>query len=225
MQDRWEKWMGSHCTFSKFRAEDEWREARRKHISASDAACVIGMGFKTNVELWEEKTRTAKFKEPSKQIQILMQKGKEAESHIRELFAIDHDIEEIYDGTLVLCESKVHPFMSCTLDAWFIDSDGSPCILEIKRSEQKKMFTNTEYPMKYRAQMIHQMMVTGIRKSILCPYIHWKDSEGDSHTSINSYLISMDDPLVERDANILFEKEKMFWENVQGRRRPARIII
>ena len=221
---KWQEYMGDSCIFCKLK-ENDWLERRRKHISASDAACVIGIGFKSNVELWEEKTGMPISQSHSPQIQKLMQKGTEAESHIRELYAIDHDIEEIYDGTLVLCESKSHPFMSCTLDAWFIDADGEACILEIKRSEHAKMFSREEYPLKYRAQILHQMMVTGIHKAVLCPYVYWTDSDGYGHSYMNEYRIDSSDDKVKYDMEILLEKEKEFWDYVERKERPPKIIL
>ena len=66
-------------------------EERKKGIGASDAACVLGRNpYKTNVELWEEKTGIRQSEDISDKPHVKY--GTEAEQYLRELFRLDSRI-------------------------------------------------------------------------------------------------------------------------------------
>ena len=66
----------------------EWLKARQKGIGGSDAASVLGISpWKTNVQLWEEKTGIKEPEDISEKEVVRF--GKESEAAIRQLFQLD----------------------------------------------------------------------------------------------------------------------------------------
>ena len=62
------------------KTHDEWLSARCAGIGGSDAACVLGMNkYKTNVQLWKEKTGITVPKDISDKPAVAY--GKNAEIH------------------------------------------------------------------------------------------------------------------------------------------------
>lgn len=220
-ESAWYESMPGAFSITRYENEKEWNKERLRHISASEAADVIGVGFSDNVSLWERKCgikEAAEFSEATKQ---LMQRGSDAEAHIRELFAIDNGIDNMHDGTLTLITSRANPFMTCTLDAWYGSKQGAT-ILEVKRSESSKTFGDG-LPMKYRAQLIHQMYVTGIKHAVLCAYIRTAYSRTND-ALVRTFRLEADDDDVMYDMEKLVEAEIVFWDNVKRKERPAKII-
>ena len=69
-------------------SREEWLQARRNHIGGSDASACVGMNpYKTNVELWEEKTGRRQSEDISGKDYVIY--GTRAEEHLRELFILD----------------------------------------------------------------------------------------------------------------------------------------
>ena len=66
----------------------DWLKARRKGIGGSDAASVLGISpWKSNVQLWEEKTGITEPEDISDKEAVCF--GKESEAAIRRLFELD----------------------------------------------------------------------------------------------------------------------------------------
>lgn len=64
--------------YSVFENEHEWLKAR-KIVGGSDAACIMGMNpYKSNIELWKEKT--GRIEPPDLSENKLVQYGKQAEA-------------------------------------------------------------------------------------------------------------------------------------------------
>ena len=73
----------------KYANESEWLSARRI-VGGSDAACVVNQNpFKSNLELWREKTGRKQPDDLSGN--ELVSYGKRAEAPLRELFALDYE--------------------------------------------------------------------------------------------------------------------------------------
>lgn len=208
-----------------FNTREDWLKTRKMYICGSDAASVIGIGFKTNIELFEDKTSSEiKDIEPNE----LMIKGSISEKYIRELYGIDHDCD-VYDGTGILLVNtrdivNGFPFMACTLDAICVDRNtGELSILEIKRSEYT--IYEDEMPLKYRAQVLHQMYVTGIYNSILkARCIYGRREDGTIKVIEKEYPLSMYDDSAKYDMKILKDKEEEFFNRINEKKRPARIL-
>lgn len=214
-------------------SEERWREERKKYLCASEAACVIGIGFKDNVQLWEQKTNPNYEPEPNTpSVESLMAKGTANEPLSKRQWEIDTG-HKVYDGTQVLCinqsilDKNGKPFLACTLDAVGCDTNTWQLYdIELKRSESMKMFSDpVNMPDKYRAQVLHQMLVTGLPRALLVARIVWVDTSGRRHVVERDYWLDADDPNVKYDMEKLLEVETKFWnENVLTGVRPSRIL-
>ena len=77
------------------KSRDEWLERRRSYIGGSDAAAVVGLNpYKTNVELWQEKTGQLQPKDISGEIYVKY--GHDAEAPLRELFKLDFPDYQVF---------------------------------------------------------------------------------------------------------------------------------
>lgn len=221
----------TNCELRTFSDRRKWLEERVSYLCASETASVIGCGFNDNVWLWKKKTGLTPAVDDISDPEVVrkMEAGSESESHIRELFAIDHDCT-VTDGTGILIINQEHkgkdgkPFMACTLDAVCEDVTRSPFILEIKRSESPKLFGDTP-PMKYRAQVIKQMIVTGIRRACLVARIVWRDRGGFVHVNEKEYWFNADDIGVSNDMEQLIKVETDFWNDYVLERKEPPLIL
>jgi hypothetical protein len=50
---------GTECDVLKCHSEQEWLERRRQYICGSEAADIIGCGFKSNIDVYKDKTGSA----------------------------------------------------------------------------------------------------------------------------------------------------------------------
>ena len=113
------------------KTHDEWLSARCAGIGGSDAACVLGMNkYKTNVQLWQEKTGVFKPKDISNKPAVAY--GKNAEIHLRELFRLDFPQYDIEYHEYRMYANDKYPFIFATLDGELTDESGKKGILEIK---------------------------------------------------------------------------------------------
>ena len=174
------------CLVLTFESEEKWLAKRREFLCASDTAAILGIGFKSNQTIWEDKCDPEAVKKRSQispQVEMAMAKGKLSESHVRNQYMIDYGIT-VFDGTNMLLvdtrhlDSNGNPFMAATLDAWFMSSgeNSVPTILEIKRTESWKTF-GTNPPLGYRAQVLKQMIVTGAKKAVLVGRVLFESSD------------------------------------------------
>ena len=111
-------------------------EERKKGIGASDAACVLGRNpYKTNVELWEEKTGIREPEDISDKPHVKY--GTEAEQCLRELFRLDFpEYDVTYEPYKMIANLKNYPFLFATLDGALTEKNtGKKGILEIKTTE------------------------------------------------------------------------------------------
>lgn len=94
----------------------DWLKARRKGIGGSDAASVLGISpWKSNVQLWEEKTGIAEPEDISDKEAVRF--GKESEAAIRRLFELDFPQFHVdYDEFGMKANEPDCPFIFATLD-------------------------------------------------------------------------------------------------------------
>ena len=109
----------------------EWIEALTTHIGGSDASACVGMNpYKSNVELWEEKTGRRIPEDISDKDYVIY--GTKAEHYLRELFALDFpEYRVIYQENNMFL-NEAYPWMHASLDGELVDQDGRHGILEIK---------------------------------------------------------------------------------------------
>lgn len=203
---------------------DQWIKARQRGIGGSDAGAVIGMNkYKTNVQLWEEKTGLTEPEDISDKPAVIF--GKTAEAPLRELFKLDFPHYKVDYHEFYMYFSDTHPFIFATLDGELTGEDGKRGILEIKTTtiQSKTQWDEWEdrVPQSYYIQLLHQLAATGWDHAILKAYIrYYKD--GGLKISIRHYKIERSE--VQGDIEYLMEKESEFWHCVNTKTRPALIL-
>lgn len=205
----------------------EWLKARINGIGASEAAAVVGMSpYKSNTELWEEKT--GRRKAPDISDKPYVQYGKEAEKHLRALFALDYPQYQVdYDEFGMIRNCSHFPWAFATLDGALTDKEtGKHGILEIKTTEIMRAGQwdewNNRIPQHYYIQVVHQLLATGYSFAWLKAQIKYTDKSGTKQATIRHYYIERSE--VEADIKWLAEREKVFWDCVVNDKRPALIL-
>lgn len=205
----------------------EWLKARINGIGASEAAAVVGMSpYKSNVELWEEKTGRRQAKDISDDPHVKY--GKEAEKYLRALFALDYPQYQVdYDEFGMIRNNPDCPFAFATLDGNLTEHETKgKGVLEIKTTEIMRAGQwdewNDRIPNHYYIQVIHQLLATGYAFSWLKAQIKYTDKSGMKQEAIRHYYIERSE--VETDIKWLAEREKGFWDCVVNDKRPALIL-
>ena len=202
---------------------EEWLKNRQK-LGGSDAAAVIGQNpYKSNVELWKEKTGQSIPEDISEKSYVKY--GTEAEDFLRELFKLDYPkyrVEYIENNSF---ENERFPFAQASLDGWIHDKDGRLGILEIKttnimQSQQKEKW-NERIPDNYYCQALHYMAILEADFAVLKAQLKY-DFDDSVYLQTRHYKIERED--VEGDIAYLMEKEKAFWEKVKTGKKPALLL-
>lgn len=114
-------------------SREEWLQARKNHIGGSDASACVGVNpYKSNVELWEEKTGLRQQEDISMKDYVIY--GTKAEEYLRGLFSLDFPQYQVFyeDNNMFL--NSDYPWMHASLDGELVDQFGRHGILEIKTS-------------------------------------------------------------------------------------------
>lgn len=208
-------------------SRDEWLEHRKKYIGASDAACIIGCNpWKSNVDLWEEKT--GRKQSPDISDKPYVQFGIAAEPVIRELFKLTYPKYKVdYVENNSWTNSK-YPFAAVSHDGWLTEIEtGRKGIWECKTTEIVSSMLKEKWagriPDSYFAQIIHSLMVReDCEFAHLTALLTFKFSEKEVYQQIKNYHIERSE--VEEDIQYLAESEAVFWENVRNDERPDLIL-
>lgn len=201
----------------------EWLKSRTR-IGGSDAAAVIGLNpYKSNVDLWREKTGQVTPEDISDLPYVKY--GTDAEKYLRDLFSLDFPEYEVwyYENNMFL--NSKYPFAHASLDGWIVDQDGRKGVLEIKttnilQSMQKEKWKG-QIPDNYYIQVLHNMLVTEFDFAVLKAQLKY-DFSGDIVLHTRHYFIERSE--VEEDITFLAKKEKEFWKNVTERCEPSLIL-
>lgn len=206
-------------------SREAWLAQRKSYIGGSDAACVVGMNpWKTNVDLWMEKT--GRKAAPDISDNAAVHYGTEAEQYLRGLYRLDNPqyIVEYREHNMWL--NAEYPFAHASLDGWIIEKDtGRRGILEIKttnivQSMQKEKWKD-RVPDNYYLQILHYMMVTEFDFAELHAQLRF-DYGGDIVFQRRTYHIERAD--VGADIEYLADKERIFAEQIKTDVRPALIL-
>jgi putative phage-type endonuclease len=203
---------------------EEWLKERKNGIGGSDAGTVLGVNkYKSNVELWLEKTGQSEPEDISDKPAVKF--GKFAEQHLRELFKQDFPDYQVDYHEFWMYQNDKYPFIYATLDGEIIAPDGSRGILEIKtttiRNKDQWDEWEDKIPDSYYAQVLHQLVATGWSFAVLKAYIrYYKD--GELRVSIRHYRIDRKDK--EAEMQYLIECESKFWASVKSKTRPALLL-
>lgn len=210
-------------TMQLFKTTDEWLAARTL-IGGSDAAALVGLNpYKTNIDLWKEKTgrQTA----PDISNEEFVKFGHDAEPHLREMFALDHPQYQVgYLENNMFFNDK-YPYAHASLDGWLTDQDGRKGILEIKttnilQSMQKEKW-NDRIPDNYYCQVLWYLMVTEFDFAILKARLR-SEWQGEIRVTIRHYTIERSE--VMEDIEELRKAAEKFWKAVQEDREPYLIL-
>lgn len=210
---------------NKLERREEWLEKRTSYIGGSDASCIVGMNpYKTNIELWEEKTgrRVA----PNISNEPYVKYGHDAEEYLRELFAIDYpQYQVLYEENNMWLNDK-YPFAHASLDGWLVDEDGRKGVLEIKttnilQSTQKEKWKD-RIPDNYYLQVLHYLMVTEFEFAILKAQLKYEHNNGDVFLTTKHYKIERAE--VEEDIKYLESAERRFYEYIINDRQPNLVL-
>lgn len=207
------------------KTREEWLARRTGYIGGSDAASVIGLSpWKSNVELWEEKT--GRKAAPDISDNAAVRYGTEAEKYLRGLYALDNPQYGVeYVGNNFWLNSD-YPFAHASLDGWLTEKDtGRRGILEIKTSNILQSMQREKWrekiPEQYYCQLLHYMMITGFDFAELHAQLRF-DYGGDIVFQRRTYHIERSD--VEQDIEILKGAEMMFAMLIETDTRPALIL-
>lgn len=202
---------------------EEWLQNRHR-IGGSDASAILGMNpYRTNVELWQIKTGQLIPEDISDKPYVKY--GTNAEEHLRELFKLDFpEYEVCYEENNMFLNDRF-PFAHASLDGWLIDENGRRGVWECKttnilQSMQKEKW-NHRIPDNYYIQILHYLMVTEFDFAILKAQLKYEFND-EIYLQTKHYKIERAD--VEEDIKILESSEKIFWEQVQKRKRPSLIL-
>jgi len=204
---------------------DEWLVARSGRIGGSDAASVVGLNpYRTNVELWEIKTGQREQEDISEKDYVKY--GTDAEQHLRALFQLDFPQYKVMYEENNLWLNDDLPFAHASLDGWLEDPFGRLGILEIKttnilKSMQKEKWDN-RIPDNYYIQLLHYMMVLPDMKFAELKAQLKYDFSGEIFLQTKHYHIERED--VQDDIDYLEHAERVFWEKIQKKERPALIL-
>lgn len=202
---------------------EEWLEERKKGIGGSDAATILGLNpYKSNIELWEEKTGRKEAIDISER--QFVKYGTDMEPILRESFAIKHPEYEILHEENTIIKHHDYPFLFASLDGQLIDKEtGEMGILEIKTSSilqsmQKEKWQD-KIPDNYYCQILHYLNVTGYSFVHLFAELTYSDD----YQATKTYTIKRED--VEEDLKLLQQKEIDFWKNyVEKDVRPPLLL-
>lgn len=205
----------------KINNREEWLKARQNQgIGGSEAGCILGKNkYKTNVDLWQEKT--GRKEQPDLSNNSAVQFGKFAEPLLRELFKQDYPQYIVDYHEFDLYVNDKYPFIFATLDGEITTADGKRGILEIKTTtiQNKLQWDDWEnkIPDSYYVQILHQLAATGWDFAILKAYIRYY-VDGEVRVTIRHYRINRED--VQADIDYLIEQESIFWRQVQNNEQP-----
>jgi putative phage-type endonuclease len=205
-------------------SREEWLQARINHIGGSDASACVGVNpYKTNTELWEEKTGQRQPEDISGKDHVIY--GTRAEEYLRGLFVLDFpEYQVFYDDNNMFLNTD-YPWMHASLDGELVDRDGRKGVLEIKttnilQSMQKEKWQD-QIPDNYFCQVLHYLAVTGYEFAVLKAQLK-SEWGGELRITTKHYFIERKD--VEEDIKYLVDAEKRFWKCVESGRRPDLIL-
>lgn len=213
---------------------DEWLNARKEGIGASDAAAVIGVSpYKTNVELWEEKTGRREAEDISGK--PFVEYGKKAEAYLRGLFQLEHPEYIVdYDEFGRVANLPECPWLFATLDGELSELDNSKPmqrirrkgVLEIKTTEIMRSSQwdgwRDKVPQHYYIQMLHQLLATQYDFVTLMAQIKAHDRNGETYFLRKFYYLERAG--AQDDLLFLLEKEKDFWTCVMSGSPPPLLL-
>lgn len=159
------------CLVEIHETEEQWLEARKTGIGASEVASVFGCGYANTspITVWSSKTGGPRMEFDAATIRR-MNRGHKLEPVIASEFTEETGLECFDPGPYTIYRSKSTPWLFATLDRWCVDPNFGPVPVELKAVHGR--FRNDwdeedEPPLKYLVQCQTQMAVTGAKACYL----------------------------------------------------------
>lgn len=203
---------------------EAWLKNRTRGIGGSDISAVVGLNpYKTNVDLWMEKTGQTTPEDISEKDYVKY--GTEAECHLRELFKLDfpqYAVDYVENNSFT---NSKYPWAVASLDGWLTDEDGRRGVWECKttnilQSMQKEKW-NQKIPMNYYCQCLFYMAVYEADFCVLKAQLKTM-FDGVPYLQTKHYFIERSE--VQEDIDYLMQKGSEFWESVQSGQCPALVL-
>lgn len=205
----------------------EWLENRKKYIGGSDASAIVGLNpWKSNVQLWEEKTGLVVPDDISDKECIKF--GNDAEPIIRELFKISYPkykVDYVENNSWV---NDKYPFAAVSHDAWLTEIEtGRKGVWECKTTEIVSSMAKEKWagrlPDNYYVQLIHSLLVReDCEFAHLTALLTFKFDHKELYQQIKNYHIERSE--VQEDIDYLMHEEKKFWQYKEKGIKPPLIL-
>ena len=213
-----------------YKTASEWLEARKSYIGGSDAACILGCNpWKSNVDLWREKTGR---KAPDDlHGNALVEYGKAAEEHLRELFALDYKPRGlmVHYKPFNMWTNKHYPWAHASLDGWLSSMQGGDQfgILEIKTATINSAAQAEKWkqgiPENYFCQLLHYMAVTDATYAYLSAQLKYEIDGEEIEARTKRYYLQRT-PEIEEQIAYLMGKEREFANYIAEDKEPPLIL-
>lgn len=205
-------------------SREEWLALRKCGLGGSDASVALGLSqWKTNVELWEEKTGRRDDEDISHK--ECVKYGVACEPLMREMFKLDYPEFRVKHEENVVLQHPEYPQLQASLDGMLWDQAGRLGILEIKTTTVQRGSDYDKWkdqvPQNYFIQLLHYMLVTGAQFAILKARL--KNEWGDA-INITEKHYRFERENHEDDIAYLLERELLFWKHVETDTRPDLIL-
>lgn len=205
-------------TWTTYPDRETWLQ-NRKGIGASDCGAICGWGFKSSVELWQEKTGQKKPKDLLDNERVSF--GNEVEEPMRALYRVMYPQYILeFDPFTVLRRDDRYNFLFYTPDGWLVEDDtGRHGLWECKsatcisRKDWEKW--QDKIPMGYFCQLLHGMFVGDFEFADLFAIILNQDRDA----TIRRYHVERKDHI--DDINWIVEQEEQFWHCVETGTNPG----
>lgn len=205
--------------------EDNWHLNRSKGIGGSDAASILGVNpWKTNLDLWREKTGRKKADDVSNVDAVLY--GKKAEEYLRQLFMLDYPQYILNYAPYDIHYNNDYEFIRGTFDGELFDPEQFMLkgIFECKTGTIKQksdwLKWDKKIPQNYFCQVLHYFAIDNdyqfCKLKAQLKYI--EPETGETVLTTKHYHINRDD--YKSDIEYLIEEEIKFWEYVQTDKEP-----
>jgi len=193
----------------------EWLDMRRNYITATDACAIMGVGFDTPLQLYNNKL-SGKQKEKNH----VMQRGIDLEPMARIIF-------EEQTGYMVRPEWRVHPsikWMGATYDG--INDEG--VIVEIKVPGEKDHILACEgkVPEKYYPQCQHQMKVNEHEMTLFQrDYMYYFSYRPEYHIAWATVKVPIDHDFLEKMMKAEIEFSYFLQHRIPPKATPRDVVL
>lgn len=196
-------------------SRDEWLDARKSGVGASEAAAVLGLShYASPLDVWAAKVGAKPTQEPNDTIAQRMRLGRNLEPVIESEYQHRHPEDIVTSpGPFTIYRHESRPHVLATLDRVIVSTQDfpvAPIPLELKSSDiQLAHDWDDEPPMEYIVQVQHQMATTGAPAAVLSALFGTRQ--------YREFFIRRDDEFIE----LMLAKIDNFWAAVEAKEEPS----